>query len=104
MYQLYGIIDINAIDHNSVYAVDKQPKIEKTYKFIWARSYCNFNYLLFERDIIFADWANVTEKIEPNLAWDNFADKLVEIVDVHAPYKNESVWLYAQKGWLENTS
>ena len=60
MYQNHGIININASDHNLIYAVRKQPKVSKSFKYIWARSYCKFEATLFERDIIFADWSNVT--------------------------------------------
>ena len=87
MFQLHGIIGLNARDHNIVYAVRKQPKIKRTYKFTWARSFRNFDPLLFERDVIFENWSDVIDEPNGTLAWDNFANKLVFIIDRHAPYK-----------------
>ncbi len=48
MFELHGIIELNASDHNLVYAVRKQPKIKHMYKFIWGRTFQNFNNQLFE--------------------------------------------------------
>ena len=49
-------IMMNASDHNLINAVRKQPKVSKSCKKIWGRSYRAFVELMFERDIIFADW------------------------------------------------
>ena len=87
MYQLHGIIGLNASDHNLIYGVRKQPKIKRTYKFIWARSYRGFDHLLFERDIIFQDWADVIDEPDSDMAWCNFSNRLISIMDKHAPLK-----------------
>ncbi len=87
MFELHGIIGLNASDHNLVYAVRKHPKTRKSYKFIWARSYKTFQHTVFERDIIFENWADVLDEDNVSYAWDNFANKLIKIVDKHAPVK-----------------
>ncbi len=87
MYQCHGVIAINASDHNLVYAVRKQPKVEKTHKFIWARTYRRFDQTLFERDIIFSDWSDVCMEADANIAWHNFAKRLSDILEIHAPYR-----------------
>ncbi len=82
MYAKNGIIELNASDHNLVYAVRKQPKIEKSYHHVWGRSYRKFDSILFERDIIFHDWSAVTNQVDPNLAWNAFVQHINTILDI----------------------
>ena len=91
MFQTHGIIMLNASDHNLVSAARKQPKIEKSFMYIWGRSYRNFQNVLFERDVIFEDWSDVTREGDVNVAWRCFAAKLTKIRDKHAPYKHMKV-------------
>ena len=35
MFAKHGIVDLNASDHNLIYATRKQPKIEKSFKYSW---------------------------------------------------------------------
>ncbi len=46
---------------------------------------------MFERDVIFTDWNMVTREADANLAWENFHENLVEILDRHAPYRQMRV-------------
>ena len=91
MFQLHGIIGLNASDHNLIYAVRKHPKISKTYKFILGRSYHRFDRLLFERDILFTYWDDVAEEADASTAWDKFANKLTQVLDKHAPVRRMQV-------------
>ena len=87
MSELHGTIDLIARDHNRVYAVRKQPKIKKSYKFMWDRTYHYFDALLLKRDVLSHDWSNVLDEGDVNMAWDNFTNSLIKIVDQHAPFK-----------------
>ena len=87
MFQNHGVIMLNASDHNLVYVVRKQPKVEKSFAYIWGRSYSKFDEVLFERDVIFEDWSGVTNEGDSNAAWKCFATKLIAILKRHTPYK-----------------
>ena len=87
MYQSRGIININASDHNLIYAVRKQPKVSKSDKFIWACSYRRFEATIFERDILFADWTGIIQEHDAGLAWSKFSERLVNIINMHAPFQ-----------------
>ena len=78
---------MNASDHNLIYVVREQPKQDKTFKYIWVRSYRRFDPLLFERDILFENWEDVIQELDANLTWTLFAKKLTYILDIHTPYK-----------------
>ena len=91
MVQLHGIISLYANEHTLVYVVRKQPKIKHSHRFIWARSFRNFNPFLFEWDILFVDWSDVLAEQDVKLSWANFSDKLNLLMDNHAPFKKTRV-------------
>ena len=68
MFEHHGIIHMNASVHNLTFAARKQPKLLRSQKYIWGRSFCRFDSILFERDIVFMDWSDVTEELDANLA------------------------------------
>ncbi len=81
-------MEIDASDHNLIYAFRKQPKVLKDYKYVWCHSFRWFEPSLFEWDVLFADWRNVTKEINPSTAWDNLVITVNKILDIHAPFKN----------------
>ena len=87
MLQCHGVIRMNASDHNLIYTVRKQPKVDKSFKTIWGRSYRKFEDVLFERDVIFANWDDVIHEPDANVAWNRFSERLISILDKHAPTK-----------------
>ncbi len=91
MFEKHGIVDIGVSDHSLIYAVRKQPKIEKVTKFIWGRSYRSFDPLLFERDIIFHNWEHVLGNPDVNGAWDLFNEDLITILNKHAPFRRMKI-------------
>ena len=88
MFEIHGIVDLNASDHNLIFATRKQPKLEKMDKHIWCWSFCKFESVLFEQDVIFYDWTDVMQSTDSNRAWDLFVEKVNTLLDVHAPFKN----------------
>ncbi len=105
MFEQHGIIDLNASDHNLVFAARKQPKIVKEFKYVWCRSFRRFEPTLFERDVLFADWREVMTTTDCNLAWDSLVHKLNSILDTHAPHMNvripESMPKWVTKEFLQ---
>ena len=91
MFANHGIVNINASDHNLVFATRKQPKVEKSYKFIWCRSYRRFEPTIFERDVIFTYWNEVMQTQDSNTAWNLFVEKINTLLDIHVPYRNIKV-------------
>ena len=68
----------------------KKPKTKhKKTKFI-GKSYSDFSELAFQLEIESSDWSNVFAADNVDLAWTNFRDKFISVLNNHAPFKSLS--------------
>lgn len=82
-----GTIDTNISDHLPIYLVKKKSCTSKTYVEVEGRSYKNLDRDQFDADIKAIDLSDVLGRCGPDVIWDTFYQRAVEVLDIHCPIK-----------------
>ncbi len=90
-YCTSGVLDIGLSDHCLIYTCRKRSKPKQPVMYIRARTYRNFNENLFYMDMYRETWTDVYSCADPNIAAKLLTNKILNIADIHAPYKQIKV-------------
>ena len=87
LYNTCGVIEVGISDHALVFAVRKKAKNKGPVKYIWTRSYRQYDRHAYYREVKAIDWSMVLECTTVQEALDLFYRKLLAVIERHAPYK-----------------
>ncbi len=87
-YETQGVLDAGLNDHSMIYAVRKRHKPKNKNNYIFARSYRNFDEVLFSIDMERAPWVNVYSCVDANEALNMFNKIFLEVAEWHA----KTIW------------
>ena len=72
IYACHGVLDLGISDHSLTYVVRKKQKLRGDTKYVWSRSYHNYESANYYHDLTYADWMPVLACDDVNDALDTF--------------------------------